>query len=262
MDLELKGKVAIVTGGSRGIGKAIARQLVKEGAQVALVARDRVTLDATVSEIGVQAKAFVADTGEDAAIKAMVAGVIEAFGRIDVLVNCAAKPRGESKPPGLAEITNQGFWEDMNVKVMGYLRTAREVAPHMIKQHAGRIINISGLGARSAGNILGLIRNVSVAALTKTLAEELGRHGISAVCVHPAETRTEKTPGVFELQAKAKGVSVAEIEKDMDSRNLIGKMITAEQIAHVVAFLASPKSIALNGDSVAAGGGLPGVIHY
>jgi NAD(P)-dependent dehydrogenase (short-subunit alcohol dehydrogenase family) len=150
----------------------------------------------------------------------------------------------------------------MNVKVLGYLRTAREVAPHMIKRKAGRIINVSGLAARQTGTIIGSMRNVSVAALTKNLADELGPHGISAVCVHPGLTRTEKTPGVLAAQAKAQGVSEAEIEKRMAARNLARKIITAEEIAYVVTFLASPKAVALNGDVIAAGGGAPGVIHY
>jgi NAD(P)-dependent dehydrogenase (short-subunit alcohol dehydrogenase family) len=106
------------------------------------------------------------------------------------------------------------------------------------------------------------MRNVSVAALTKNLADELGAHGISAVCVHPGLTRTEKTPGVLAAQAKAQGVSEAEIEKRMAGRNLARKIITAEEIAHVVTFLASAKSVALNGDVIAAGGGAPGSIHY
>jgi NAD(P)-dependent dehydrogenase (short-subunit alcohol dehydrogenase family) len=266
MDLELKGKVAIITGGSKGIGKAIGHALAKEGANVALVARDMSALEAAAAEIsragGGQAKGFKANTGDDAAVKRMVADVASAFGRIDILVNCAAQPGGQAKPPALAEITNDHFWADMNVKVMGYLRTAREVAPHMIKQNSGRIINVSGLAARNTGTIIGSMRNVAVSALTKNLADELGPSGISVVCVHPGLTRTEKTPGVIAAQAKAQGVSEAEIEKRMAGRNLVRKLITAEEIAHVCAFLASPKSIAINGDSIAAGGGAPGVIYY
>jgi NAD(P)-dependent dehydrogenase (short-subunit alcohol dehydrogenase family) len=205
---------------------------------------------------------FSTDTGDDAAVKRMVADVAAAFGRIDILVNCAAQAGGQGKPPSLTEITNEHFWADMNVKVLGYLRTAREVAPHMIKQKSGRIINVSGLAARQTGTIIGSMRNVSVAALTKNLADELGPHGISAVCVHPGLTRTEKTPGVLAAQAKAQGVSEAEIEKRMAGRNLARKLITAEEIAHVVTFLSSAKSVALNGDVIAAGGGTPGSIHY
>ncbi|MGP0091908.1 MAG: SDR family NAD(P)-dependent oxidoreductase [Xanthobacteraceae bacterium] len=266
MELELKDKVAIVTGGSRGIGKAVARELAREGADVALVARNAAVLEAAATEIsratGRRIKGFTADTGDDAAVKAMVADVLAAFGRIDILVNCAAAPGGQAKPPALAEITDEHFFADMNVKVMGYLRTAREVAPHMASRRSGRIINVSGLAARHTGTIVGSIRNVGVAALTKNLADELGPHGISVVCVHPGRTRTEKTPEAVEREAKAKGVSTAEIEQRMARSNLVGRLITAEEVAHVVAFLASPKSVAINGDTIAAGGGAPGAIYY
>ncbi len=267
MDLELKGKAAIVTGGNRGIGKAIALELAREGVNVAIVARDKAALAAAAADIArvsnsVKVLQFSADTGDDAAVKKMVADVVAGFGRIDILVNCAAQVGGQAKPPVLAEITNEHFWGDMNIKVLGYLRTAREVAPHMIKQGSGRIINVSGLAARNTGTIIGSMRNIAVAALTKNLADELSPHGIQAVCVHPGLTRTEKTPGVLAAQAKAQGKSEAEIEKGMAGRNLTRKLITAEDIAHVVTFLASPKAIAINGDAVAAGGGAPGAIHY
>jgi NAD(P)-dependent dehydrogenase (short-subunit alcohol dehydrogenase family) len=266
MDLELKGKVAIVTGGSRGIGLAVGRSLAAEGANVALVARSKPALDAAVAQVAGlgagQARGFVCDTTNDAAVKAMVADVVAAFGRVDILVNCAAKPSGQARPPTLGEITTEEFWDHMNTKVMGYLRTAREVAPYMIKQGGGRIINVSGLGAKQVGTTIGSIRNVGVAALTKNLADELAAYNIQAVCLHPGLVRTEATPGVIAAQAKAQGVSETEIEKRMAARNLLKKIVTAEEIANVVAFLASPRAIAVNGDSIAAGGGTPGSIFY
>lgn len=266
MDLELKGKVAIVTGGSRGIGKAIGKELAAEGATVALVSRTKVTLDAAVADIARPGagpvKGVACDTADDASVKAMVDSVVKAFGRVDILINCAAKPSGQSRPPALSEITTEEFWDHMNTKVMGYLRTAREVSPHMIRQKSGRIINVSGLGARQTGTTIGSIRNVGVAALTKNIADELGVHGITAVCVHPGLTRTEATLGVLAAQAKAQGVSEAEIEKRLAGKNVIKTLITAEQIAHVCAFLASPKSVAINGETVGAGGGMPSAIFY
>jgi NAD(P)-dependent dehydrogenase (short-subunit alcohol dehydrogenase family) len=266
MDLQLNSKIAIITGGSRGIGKTIALELANEGAEVAIVARGKAALEACGAEIagrvGRPILAIAADTGDDASVKAMVAEVLAKFGRIDILVNCAAQPAGQSKPPALAEVTAEALWADVNVKVMGYVRTAREVAGPMAAQGGGRIINISGLAARSTGSIIGSIRNISVAALTKNLADELGPKGITAVCVHPGLTRTEKTPEVVARQAAAQGVEPAEIEKRMAALNLVGKLISAEEIAYLVAFLASPKSVAVNGDVIAAGGGTRGAIYY
>jgi NAD(P)-dependent dehydrogenase (short-subunit alcohol dehydrogenase family) len=266
LDLNLKGKVAIITGGNRGIGKGIARQLAKEAAVVALAARDMQALEAAAAEIvrdtGSQVCGFKVDTGEDASVKAMVADVAAAFGRVDILINCAAQPGGQGKPPALAEISNDAFYSDMNVKVMGYLRCIREVVPHMRKQGSGRIVNISGLATRNTGSIIGSIRNVSVAALTKNLADELSPFGISVVCVHPGLTRTEKTRGVFERRAKSEGISIDEIEQRIAQGNLVRKMITVDELGGLVTFLASPWAIAINGDSIAAGGGTPGSIYY
>jgi NAD(P)-dependent dehydrogenase (short-subunit alcohol dehydrogenase family) len=266
MDLQLDGKRALVTGGTRGIGKAIAAALAGEGCDVAIAGRDAGALAASASELsagsGRRVVAVVVDTGDDASVEAMVATCVAELGGVDILVNNAAKPLGQSAPPKLADITSDLFWDDVNVKVMGYLRCAKAVAPHMIAAGWGRIINISGLGARSTGSAIGSVRNVGVAALTKNLADELSPHGIQAVCVHPGLTRTEKTPGVVAAQAKAQGVAETEIEKRMAGRNLARKLITAEDIAHVVTFLASPKAIAINGDSISAGGGTPGSIFY
>jgi NAD(P)-dependent dehydrogenase (short-subunit alcohol dehydrogenase family) len=266
MDLELTGKVAVVTGGSRGIGKAIARELAREGADIALVARDPETLTATRDEIagesGRRVAAFVADTTDEDAVRAMGRGVIEAFGGADILVNSAAQPAGQSRPPGFGEIDTAAFDDEMHTKVLGYLRCAREFIPGMKSRGWGRIVNISGLGARNTGNILGSIRNVGVVALTKNLADELGAHGINVTVVHPGTTRTEKTPGVIAARAEARGLSPAEIETRMASENAIRRLVDAREIAYVVAFLCSPKAIAINGDVIAAGGGDPGSIYY
>jgi NAD(P)-dependent dehydrogenase (short-subunit alcohol dehydrogenase family) len=266
MDLKLTGKTALITGGSKGIGKAIARALAEEGVDVAIAARDMTAANAAAKEIaaatGRKVIAVQTDTGDDAKVKAMVAEVRKVLGKIDILVNCAAQPGGQAKPPALGEITNEHFWADMNVKVLGYLRTAREVAPEMVQRKWGRIINVSGLAARSTGTIIGSMRNVSVAALTKNIADELAGTGVSAVCIHPGLTRTEKTPGVAAKTAEKLGISVTEAEAQMGSKNLTKKMIAAEDIAAVAAFIASPRSVAINGDVIAAGGGAPGSIHY
>jgi NAD(P)-dependent dehydrogenase (short-subunit alcohol dehydrogenase family) len=266
MDLELTGKVAIVTGGSRGIGKAIARQLAREGVDVAVVARGADALQATAAELAAETGRLivpiVADTASDASVAAMVRNVVDAIGSVDILVNCAAQPGGQSVPPKLGEITDELFWSDVNVKVLGYLRTAREVAPYMTARGWGRIVNISGLAARSTGSTIGSMRNVAVVALTKNLADELGPHGINVTVVHPGLTRTEKTAGVIARQAEVRGISVDEVEQGMASTNSIRRILDASDIANVVAFLASPKSVAINGDVIAAGGGVGRSIYY
>ena len=266
MDLGLAGKVAVVTGGSRGIGKAIARALAREGSDIALIARNMDVAEAAAAEMAQASartvRAYCADTGDDAAVRKAFTQIASDFGRLDILVNAAAQPGGQAPPPKLAEITDESFWPDMNVKVLGYLRCAREAAPHMIENRWGRIINISGLAARSTGSIIGSIRNVGVSALTKNLADELGPFGINVTCVHPGITRTEKTPGVIARRVEATGLTPDQVERKLAEINVIKQLITADEIADIVVFLASPRSVAITGDAIAAGGGMPGAIYY
>src|SRR5690348_4091844 len=122
MDLELAGKTAIVTGGSRGIGKAIARELAGEGVDIAIVARSSADLQTTAAELaeatGRRIVPLVADTGDDASVKAMVEQAARELGHLDILVNCAAQPGGQGPVPKLGDVTDDLFWSDVNVKVM------------------------------------------------------------------------------------------------------------------------------------------------
>ncbi|HEY7620208.1 MAG TPA: SDR family NAD(P)-dependent oxidoreductase [Solirubrobacteraceae bacterium] len=260
MDLELTGRCAVVTGGSRGIGLAVARALAAEGADVALVARGEDALRHAAQEVadasGRRVIWAAADTGDDASVRAMAASVIEQLGGVDILVNAAATPATG------APFTDDDLEREVNVKVRGYLRCARAFAPQMAERGWGRIINISGLAARQTGSIVGTVRNVAVAAMTKNLADELGSQGINVTVVHPGMTRTERTPEALAAMAQARGTSVEELERRLESGVAIGRLVTAEEVAAVVTFLASPRSVALNGDAVVAGGGSRGSIHY
>jgi NAD(P)-dependent dehydrogenase (short-subunit alcohol dehydrogenase family) len=267
MDLELKGKRALVSGGSRGIGKAVARALAREGADVALLARDRERLAAAAAELsaafGGRVLAVVADTGDDAQVERAVAEAAALLGgSIDILVNAAAEPGGYAAPPKLADLQAAFLQREIDIKVMGYVRTARAVAPQMQAHGWGRIVNISGLATRQSGNTVGSIRNVAVAALTKNLADELGPHGINVTVVHPGLTRTERTAALVHARAAAQGTSEEAIEKQMAEGNSIRHLVDAREVADVVVFLCSPKSVAINGDAIAAGGGAPRSIHY
>jgi NAD(P)-dependent dehydrogenase (short-subunit alcohol dehydrogenase family) len=265
MDLELTGKRALVTGGSRGIGKAVAKALAAEGCDVVVSARGQEMLEASAAEIaartGRKVVPVVADTGSRESVRDMVGTAVDLLGGVDILVNSAAKPAGQAPAPKLDGITDELFWEDMNVKVLGYLRCAQTVAPLMVASGWGRIINISGLAARSATSAVGSMRNVAVAALTKNLADELGPRGVNVTVVHPGLTRTEATPGVLARLSSARGISEEEAERTL-AANSIRRIVDAHEVATIVAFLASPLSVAINGDAIVCGGGQPGPIHY
>jgi NAD(P)-dependent dehydrogenase (short-subunit alcohol dehydrogenase family) len=264
MDLQLTGKRAIVTGGSRGIGLAIARALAAEGADIALVARDKSALEPArdiVAESGQTVLAISADTGDDEAVRKMVRAVVAELGGVDILVNAAARPN-TGATVGIDGFAAGEFSEQVNVKVLGYLRCIREVVPFMRERGWGRIINVSGLAARATGSITGSVRNVAVAAMTKNLADELGRDGINVTVVHPGTTVTEKTPEILRARAERDGLTPAEVERRLADAVSIGRLVTAEEVAAVVAFLASPLSAGINGDAIAVGGGAAGPIYY
>ncbi len=268
MDLELVGKRAVVTGASRRIGLAVAKALSAEGAHVALVARDAAALEEAkkaVLEAGGLAAGQVitvgCDTGDDHAVRHMAADVAAVFGGVDILVNAAARVNSGATV-GIEEFDENEFNEQLNVKVLGYLRCARAVAPSMKASGWGRIINISGLAARMSGAITGTVRNVAVAAMTKNLADELGHHGINVTVVHPGLTVTEKTPEMLALRVERAGVPAAEVEKQLAASVSIGRLVTAEEVASVVTFLSSPRSVAINGDAIVVGGGTVGPIYY
>jgi NAD(P)-dependent dehydrogenase (short-subunit alcohol dehydrogenase family) len=264
VDLQLKGKTAIVTGGSRGIGLAVATALAAEGVDVALVARDPGRLTAAAGGLarhGTRVFPVTADTTDDAAVRSMVDGVVAELGGVDILVNAAAKAAGGPEAAA-SRTTDDALLEQVETKVLGYLRCARAVAPLMVEQGWGRIINISGLNARSSGSLVGSVRNVAVSAMTAALAAELGPHGVNVTVVHPGLTVTERTPGMIADRAERAGVDEAEMTRRLGATTTIGRMVTAAEVADVVAFLASPRAVAINGDAVAVGGGQPGAVHY
>ena len=317
MDLQLEGRGAIITGGSRGIGKAaaalaaecraggahrgaagrggardrggeaIAAALAAEGVDVVLAARTEAPLVEAAREIaaasGRRAIPIVCDTGDDAAVRRMVEQAAAELGRIDILVNNAAQPAGQGRPPSLDDL-DEVFWQDMNVKVLGYIRCARAVAPHMRARGWGRIINISGLAARQSAGVVGSIRNVAVAAMAKNLADMLGRDGINVTVVQvapqlpdmmdrdhmvirdpPGLTVTEATPGVLAGRAASTGRSVDELRAEVFESNAVRTSRdrrVGEGVANVVTFLASPLSVAISGDAIAVGGGVGRAIHY
>ena len=259
MDLRLKDKRAVVTGGSRGIGLAVGRALAQEGADVALVGRnaqaavEQATLLA--ADTGARVIGIGADTGDDASVAAMATTAIEQLGGVDILVNNAAMTN-----PGV--IAESALEAEINVKVRGYLRCARAFAPGMVERGWGRIINVGGIAARRTGSVTGSVRNIAVAALTKNLADELGPRGVNVTVVHPGPTSTDTATKALAAKAESRGLTPEEVEREFSATISIGRIVTPDEVAAVVAFLASPRSVALNGDPIIAGGGDLGPIYY
>lgn len=265
MDLLLAGKSAIVTGASKGIGLSVATALAREGAKVVLVARSADELKracAHIQSAGGHAIALAADTTNETAINEVVATTVSEFGNVDILVNAAAQAADMTKATAVKDLRHADLLHEIDTKVLGYLRCTQAVLPHMTRSGWGRIINVAGLGARTTGSAFNSIRNVSVAAMTKNLADELGDSGINIIAVHPGMTVTERTEDLLERMAAASGESISAVRKRLDSATSIGRMVTSAEVADVITFLCSPRSIAVTGDSIPVGGGQRGVIHY
>ena len=261
MDLRLQGKHAIVTGGSRGIGKAIARELAREGVDVAIVARNKADLEATARELAAETNRRIvplaADVTSKEQVDRMVAEAAQQLGGMHILVNSGSHPGGSATATGPIEtVVDEDLIEDFNVKYVGALRCSRAVIPFMKTAGWGRIINISG-GVRNAGLVH----------MTKTLAVQLGRHGITVNCIHPGTTRTERTPSLLAARAAQLGVSPEEAERrdfapDSPRGNAICRMVDASEVAFVAVFLASEKAWAVSGELLSASGGAGRSVYY
>ena len=272
MDLGLQGKHAIVTGGSRGIGKAIARELAREGADVAIVSRTATDLAATAKELGAETNRLIIPLASDvtsrAQVEQMVAEAARQMGGVDILVNSGSAPGGSATATGPIEtVVDEDLIQDFNIKYVGALRCSRAVLPLMQKQRWGRIINISGANARNAGNLSGGARNGALVHMTKTLAVQFGRHGITVNCIHPGTTRTERTRRLVAARAAELGVSPEEAERrdfapDSPRGNAICRMVDASEIAFLAVFLASEKAWAVTGELIAATGGAGRAVYY
>ena len=272
MDFGLQGKHALVVGGSRGIGKAIAWELAREGADVAIAARTMEDLETAAREIGADTGRRVIplalDVTQREQVDRVVAEAAGQLGGLHVLVNCGSYPGGSPTAIGPIETVNEDdLIIDFDVKYVGALRCSRSAIPFLKEQGWGRIINISGGNGRVAGNLSGGARNVSMVHMTKTLSNQLGRYGITVNCIHPGTTRTERTPGNLAERATPLGISPEEMEKrdfapDSPQGNAICRMVDGSEIGYLTAFLASDKAWAITGEVIAAGGGTGDAVFY
>jgi NAD(P)-dependent dehydrogenase (short-subunit alcohol dehydrogenase family) len=256
VDLKLAGRVALVTGGSKGIGRACALALAREGCDIAIVARTVADLRQAQAEIelyGTRCVIIPADCSEASGIQRMVASMVEHYGHIDILVNCA----GGAAAGGLFAVTDAEWQEAFELKVLGYLRATRAVAAIMQQQGEGRIIMISGTAGRQPSPYsmcIGAL-NAAINNFTRSIADELAPHGIGVVAVSPGATETRRWDALQAATADLKNLSLDEARETLVNAVPLGRIAQPEEVGNLVAYLASPLATYLTGVNVVLDGG-------
>lgn len=253
----------VVTGGSSGIGLAVARAFVKEGAQVVITARRPELLKRAAESLrnagGCAVVTIESDTTIQASVDRLASDVANRFSRLEVLVNCAANPAGLPSNR-IDELDDAALLDALNTKVVGYARCCKAVAPIMRRQRWGRIINVGGLTAREPEALAGL-RNAAICHLTKAVADQLGPDGITVNTVHPGIIKTEHLTQLFAGEAKQRGITVNEVEAAYVADTPTRRFIEMSEIGEVAAFLASNAAASITGETVGVDGGVTRAIH-
>ena len=257
MDLQLNGRVALVTGGSQGIGKAVAAMLAQEGASVVIAARGAELLDKVATEIraaGGKVHAVAADVSQAADCERLVAETIKTFGRLDILVNNA----GTSATGEFESVTDEAWQADFNLKLFAAIRLARLAVPGMRQHGWGRIINMTNIGAKQprAKSMPTTVTRAAGLAFTKAMSKEFAASNIlvNTVCIGLIKA------GQHERKAARAGVPVEQMYDAMAKDIPLGRVGRAEEVASVVAFLASEAASYVTGSSVNLDGGASAVM--
>jgi 2-hydroxycyclohexanecarboxyl-CoA dehydrogenase len=241
------GRVAVITGAGRGIGREIASRLASEGAAVALFDANKETLDETCQQLkaaGMKVEAYVVDVSSRADVHNALASVDKTLGPVDILVNNAAV----GKPVAFLDIEDADWQRMMAINAFGTFIVGQEVARGMVQRGSGRIINIASLAAHTANDRQAVYAATkgAVVALTQVMAFELGRHGITVNAVSPGPIDTELAASMLTPQAR----------KAREDRIPQGRLGQPEEVAGTVAFLASDDAGYVNGTVVVVDGGL------
>jgi NAD(P)-dependent dehydrogenase (short-subunit alcohol dehydrogenase family) len=264
MDLGLAGKVAVVTGGSVGIGYETARKLASEGVSVVIAARTEMVLGQAAerirAETGGTVLAVPLDTTQKRSVQALVETVVRRFGSIDILVNCAAAPGGLVRNK-IEDADEDALLLDLNTKLVGYFRMCKACIPFMRTARWGRIVNVGGLTARCTEALSGM-RNTALVHLTKTLSDQLGPDGITVNIIHPGVTRTEHVEAWFADIAKTEGITVdAVVKREAADPAAIRRILEVDEVADSIVFLASRRASGITGESIAVDGGLSRAVY-
>jgi len=256
MDLGLTGRVAIVGGASRGLGRACAERLAAEGARLVLVGRDRVAIEAAATEIGPPAEVvpIAADQSRADDVRCVVDGAMARFGRIDILVHNTGGP-----PAGAFLDHEDTAWHAaFEGLLMSVVRYGRAILPIMTRQGWGRIVANTSFTVKEPAErlVLSNALRAAVVALSKTLSHEVAADGITVNCVCPGAFDTERLGAIFEEQATASERSVEAVRAAWEGRIPIGRISRPEEFAALVAFLVSEKAASITGACYGIDGGL------
>ena len=258
MDLELKGKVAIVGGASKGLGRACAQVLAEEGAKVAICSRSKADLDKAGQEIRDSTKAevfaFAGDLDRHETIKELVAATASRFGRVDILVSNSGGP----PLSGALDATEEQWATALQRSLLFFARMAREAVPHMKKAGGGRIINILASTVYQPIPNLALsgVTRIGVVAWAKSLADEVGRDGILVNNVCPGSLLSERMQSNVAARAKQLGISLEEAMAARAAETAVGRVGDPMEMAYLVGFLASSRSSYITGTTMLVDGGL------
>ena len=263
MNIDLSGKSALVTGGSRGIGRAIALLLAEHGADVAICGRTLESLQQTASDIqdkGVSCLPYQADVSQLAAVEQMVKTTATKMDGIDILINNAVT----SSSAPFDQLTDKEFDYHINVKLMAYIRIARLVLPFMQNKGWGRIVNVGGMTARIVAplRMTNGVVNAGVANFTKQFSGYAAPAGVTVNCIHPGYTATERVQQIFEREAVEDGIEVEEVVKRRTADIPLGKLIQPQDIASAALFFCSPLSTMITGQCIAVDGGSGNAVVY
>lgn len=258
MDLGLRGKTALVTGGSKGIGRAVARTLAAEGARVVICSRDAGALKEAAADVeratGGHVEAVSADLSRREEVTRVAAEALGRLGRLDILVNNA----GAIKAGDFLTTPDEEWLSGWSLKLLGYIRMAREVLPHMQRQGGGRIINVVGAAARNpaATYMMGGAANAALINFTKALADLGARSNVLVTAVSPGPVKTERWDSLMAQQAEAAGQSVGDYVEERSKELPLGRIALPEEVADVVCFLASERASFLTGITITIDGGI------
>ena len=263
MDLGLHGKVAIVTGGSEGIGKAAAASMAAEGADVVIAARRADVLEAAAAEIRAVSQhgvlAVPTDVMDPEQVRALIDQTVEEFGGVDILVNNA----GTSAGGPFLGVSDEAWQHDLDLKLYGSIRTSRICVPLMRERGGGRIINVTNLGAKAPGaaSVPTSVSRAAGVALTKAMSKEFAGDNIlvNTVCIGLIKSGQHETR-FRAMQESDPDLTLDQFYDDMGDRVPLGRVGEGEEAGDVIAFLASDRASYLTGIAVNIDGGTSPVV--